>query len=134
MLYSTILSHPNEPEIKARSVPSIQREDYAANHNGLGGHRWISADQSTDRNLLPAARQRKYCGIFYLWPRRFLVAGWNQHGCHHVCRGYAASCYRSCGDARDRRQLVVVEPVSDRDADGIFLRAILAARGNHDRR
>jgi len=38
-------------------APAIQREGYAAYHNGLGGHRWILADQPSNRNLFPATRR-----------------------------------------------------------------------------
>ncbi len=63
-----------------------------------------------------------------------MVAGWNQHGGNDFCRGYTSTGDGPGGHARHCRKLAVVEPVLDWNADGVFLRAILAARGNHDRR
>ncbi len=63
-----------------------------------------------------------------------MVVGGNQHGGDNVCRGHAVAGDRTGGYARHCRQLAVVEPMPDWNADGVFLRTLLAAGGNHDRR
>ena len=100
----------------------------------LGRGRALLPVQPRRRLLLQVARAVERRRILPLRPQRPVVAGRDLHGRDHLRRRYAAGGHRNGRGQRDRRQLAVVVLRLERHADGVLLRAPVAALGRHDRR
>ena len=93
----------------------------------LGRGRALLPVEPRHRLLLQVARAVERRRILPLRPQRAVVAGRHLDGRDHLRRRHAAGGHRHGGGQRDRRKLAVVELRLERHADGVLLRAPVAA-------
>ena len=105
-----------------------------AHHYRLDCNRRLSAAQFVDQPVLPPPFVGQHRRIFRIRTKCFLVARGHLHGGHHLCRRHTAAGRRLGSQKRNLRELAVVVAMSVRHDDRVFLRPLLASRGNSHRR
>ena len=94
----------------------------------------LSRDHFAARLVFPAKRGEEHGELFRVGAHRFLVAGGNVDGCHHVRRGHTSAGRGTRLHARNRGQLAVVGVPAVWNDDGVPVRAAVAAIRLDDRR
>ena len=118
---------PLHPSTTTAQLP---HESYAPR---LDRYRRLFRVQSGHRPVLRSPGRRKHQRVLSFGARCAVVACRDVDGGHDVCRRYAAGGDGHGRGQRHRRQLAVVVHGDERDDDGVFLRAALAAGRRDDR-